>query len=107
MMLAERMPETKPLLSRPFWWAFFAAATALLSLTLETFKAFTLAPDWRAGLACAASIGLLVLVMLILSFDSYLKEKAKGDVKKPVRFFDWLEARLHTQSPPPTEDSHR
>ena len=66
----------------------FVAATVLLSASIEAFKTFTLAPGWRTGLLVLASLGLLAIVLLVLAYDSYIKEKARGGVKKPIRLFD-------------------
>lgn len=77
-------------LNRLMWWVFFVAATALLSASIETFKTFTLSPGWQNGLVFAATLGLLAVVMVILAYDSYIKEKAKSGVRKPVRLFEWF-----------------
>lgn len=90
------MPDTlqksdmeKPL-NRVMWWLFFLIATFTASLGFKTFGAFTLRPN-----LLNASVWLLVMVLLfvsivVLAYDSYVQEKGKGNVQKPVKLFEWM-----------------
>jgi ABC-type amino acid transport system permease subunit len=80
-------------LNRPLWWLFFLAATVLLSSSVEAFKTFTLVPDLKNGLTLALSLALLLVVMLTLAYDSYIKEKIRGGIRKSVPLFEWLYAK--------------
>jgi magnesium-transporting ATPase (P-type) len=79
----------KPL-SRGMWWACFVMASYIMSLCFQTFKAFTLVPNWSNGLVWLVAMLLLAQVILVLVYDSYVLEKAQGRVQKPVRFFEWM-----------------
>lgn len=79
----------KPL-NRMTWWFFFLLATFIASLGFQTFRIFTLEPTWPN-----AGLWLLVMALLfqsigILAYDSYVQEKHKGNVQKPVKLFDWM-----------------
>lgn len=79
----------KPL-SRVAWWALFLLATFVMSLWFQTFKTFTLVPSLQNGLVWLGVMALLVLVLAVLVYDSYVQEKAKGRIEKPFRLFEWL-----------------
>jgi hypothetical protein len=96
MMAAARQSGTVGF-APPLWWAIFALATVGLSLFFQTFKIFTLTPSWSTGLPLLAATALVFLTMVLLIYDGYAKEKAKGKVLKPFAPFEWLYARLHEQ----------
>lgn len=79
----------KPL-GRGMWWACFLIASFTMSLCFQTFKAFTLVPNWSNGLMWLVAILLLVQVVLVLIYDSYVLEKARGRIQKPLRLFEWM-----------------
>ena len=79
----------KPL-SRGMWWACFLLASFIMSLCFQTFKAFTLVPSWSNGLIWLVALLLLSQVVLVLIYDSYVLEKARGRVERPIRFFEWM-----------------
>lgn len=76
------------------WWALFGVATYLLSLVFQTFKLFTVETTWGStGLFLAAILG-LCLVMAILAFDSYAKERSRGNIHNPIPLFEWVFSRF-------------
>ena len=83
----------KGIFSKPIWWTLFLAATFLMSLWFQTFKAFTLHPNMINGLLWLAVMFILIVNIAVLAYDSYLLEKSKGKIHKPVRFFEWLRER--------------
>lgn len=81
--------DQKPL-SRGMWWACFLLASFIMSLCFQTFKAFTLVPNWSNGLVWLVSLLLMGQMVLILVYDSYVQESAKGRVQRPIRLFEWM-----------------
>lgn len=79
----------KPL-SRAMWWFFFLMATFIASLGFKTFKIFTLQPNWPNGALWALVMLLLFHAVAVLAYDSYVQEKWKGTVQKPVKLFEWM-----------------
>lgn len=76
------------------WWALFGVATYMLSLVFQTFKLFTVETTWgTTGLFLAAILG-LCLVMAILAFDSYAKERTRGNIHNPIPLFEWVFSRF-------------
>lgn len=82
----------KPL-RRPVWWAMFLVATYTMSLWFQTFKVFTKVPSVATALPWLGVMALLIAVLGLLAYDSYVQEKAKGTIQKPARLFEWLIAR--------------
>ena len=82
-------PSIKPL-TRTLWWILFAAATYGMSLWFQTFKTFTLTPTWPTALPWMAVNFLLFLLLGTLIYDSYVQEKCRGHIQKPLRLFEWL-----------------
>ncbi len=82
----------KPL-RRPVWWATFLLATYTMSLWFQTFKVFTRVPSMANAFSWLGVMALLVVVLALLAYDSYVQEKAKGKIQKPARLFEWLIAR--------------
>ncbi len=72
------------------WWGVFAGATYAFSLLLQAFKAYTLTPTFSHGLGLAGAVSFVILALLALVYDSYAKEKVKGNVMKPFALFEWL-----------------
>lgn len=79
----------KPL-NRGMWWFFFLVATIITSLGFQTFKVFTLEPTLKNGLLWLLVMLLLFQAVLLLAYDSYVQEKGKGTVQKPVKLFEWM-----------------
>ncbi|HWV47122.1 MAG TPA: hypothetical protein VN039_14065 [Nitrospira sp.] len=79
----------KPL-SRVMWWVCFLLASFTMSLCFQTFKAFTLVPNWSNGLIWLAAVLLTGQVLLVLVYDSYVQETAKGRIERPVRLLEWM-----------------
>jgi len=79
----------KPL-SRVVWWTLFLAATILMSLWFQTYKAFASVPTLNSGLIWGLVMFLLVQVLIVLVYDSYVQEKSRGRVEKPIRLFEWM-----------------
>lgn len=80
---------SKPL-SRLTWWFFFLVATFIASLGFQTFKVFTLNPNWQTAGWWVLVMLLLFQAVAILAYDSYVQEMHKGNVQKPVKLFDWM-----------------
>ena len=81
-----------PTLNTPMWWVMFILTTVLLSSTVEQFKAFTLVPEMASGLKLAMLVLALLLVLTVIMYDSYVKEKLKGEVVRPIKLFERLYA---------------
>jgi hypothetical protein len=79
----------KPL-NRVMWWMLFLVATYVMSLWFQTFKAFTLVPSLTNGLIWLLVMFLLTQVLIVLAYDSYVLEKGRGRIEKPVRLFEWM-----------------
>jgi hypothetical protein len=104
-MNSQEQPAKKPTTSKgpfakPLWWSFFLSATILMSLWFRTFKAFTLHPTMATGSLWLLVMLFLLLNIVILAYDSYLNEKGKGNIHKPVRLFEWLHSRRFLIFPP-------
>ncbi len=80
---------TKPL-NRGMWWTLFLAATFLMSLWFQTYKAFASIPTLNNGLIWGLVMFLLAQVLIVLVYDSYVQEKSRGRVEKPIRLFEWM-----------------
>ncbi len=91
--------STQKPLSTPLWWVCFAAATYVMSLCFQTFKVFTLAPNWTTGLGFLGVCMLLVFITGTLVFDSYVKERRLGKVQRPAALFERLAQKLHLTLP--------
>lgn len=76
--------------SRLAWWSVFILATVSLSLCFQTFKAFTLHPSLNTGLPLLGALALMLGAMILLIYDGYAKDKAKGKVVKVFPPFEWL-----------------
>jgi hypothetical protein len=87
--LLNGQPTQKPL-SRLMWWICFLVASFVMSLCFQTFKAFTLTPNWSNGLIWLLSLLIMAQVTLVLVYDSYVLEKRRGRVQKPIQLFEWL-----------------
>lgn len=81
--------QTKPL-SKGLWWGCFLLATYMMSLGFQTFRVFTLNPNLQNGLLWLGSMTLLALVVTVLIYDSYVQEKNRACVQKPIRLFEWM-----------------
>lgn len=94
------MAKTKPdaILGKPGWWVLFVAATLLLSQFFRQFKVFTITPTWTTGGVLLGVIALLIAVMAILLYDSYVSEKRRQKIQHPMALFDWLDERRFLQS---------
>lgn len=88
-------PLKKPLPSAA-WWVLFGVATYLLSLCLERSRAFFLAPGWDPALTFAGPAALLAVLLVLLVYDSYVSEKLKDKVQRPIKLFEWLYARQYS-----------
>ncbi|HEY9686291.1 MAG TPA: hypothetical protein V6C52_04875 [Coleofasciculaceae cyanobacterium] len=82
----------KPL-TRPMWWGLFLAATYVMSLWFQTFKVFTVTPTLTNGLGWLGVNLLLLLIVMTLIYDSYVQEKGRGRIEKPIRLFEWMHRR--------------
>jgi hypothetical protein len=80
-------------LNRGLWWMVFGIATFALSIAFQTFRVFTLTPTLDTGLKLVAAVLLLIAVLLVLLYDSYVKEKGKGNIHHPFKLFEWVYAR--------------
>jgi len=85
----DKMAIQKPL-SRVMWWACFLLASFIMSLCFQTFKAFTLVPNWSNGLVWVVAMLLMAQMVLVLIYDSYVQETANGRVQRPIRLFEWM-----------------
>jgi preprotein translocase subunit SecG len=79
----------KPL-NRVMWWLVFLIATFAASLGFKTFGAFTLRPNLLNASVWALVMLFLFLSIAVLAYDSYVHEKFKGNVQKPVKLFEWM-----------------
>jgi hypothetical protein len=77
------------------WWGMFAITTVSLSWVLQTLKVFTYVPNWHTVLPFLLSCLVLLVSFLTLVFDSYLKEKVKGNIQCPIGWFERLDAALN------------
>lgn len=91
-MMTDSKHPLKPL-KKVHWWAFFLLATYLMSLWFQTFRIFTLTPSLINGAAWFGVMILLGMVVMVLVYDSYVHEKNRDRVQKPVRIFEWLMAK--------------
>lgn len=90
MTVTPNKSRTFRVLPKPLWWVAFLAATYLMSLWFQTFKVFTLTPNLMNGLSWLAVMGVLLLVIAVMTYDSYVQERLKGRIQKPARLFEWL-----------------
>ncbi len=86
--------QIKPL-SAPVWWLLFLGATYGMSLWFDASRAFFAAPEPARLLPWLGATVLLVLVMAVLMYDSYVKERTRGKVHRPVRLFEWAYRRQY------------
>ncbi len=94
-MMTASTPKKQPL--HPIlWWVLFGVATFQLSLCLQSSRAFFLDTNWGNGLHLLGMIALLGLVMGVLMYDSYVKEKHQGKIQRPIRLFEWLYQRQYS-----------
>jgi glucan phosphoethanolaminetransferase (alkaline phosphatase superfamily) len=93
MMEVSHTPKAKPILNTLTWWLLFLVATVLMSWWFQWFRTFTIVPDLYNGLMLLAVTILLITIFLTMSFDSYVKEKNKDNVKKTIGLFEALYAR--------------
>jgi hypothetical protein len=82
-------PASKPL-GRGMWWTLFLMASFIMSLCFRTFKTFTLVPSLGNGLLWGLALFLLAQVVLVLVYDSYVLEKSRGRIQRPIRLFEWM-----------------
>jgi hypothetical protein len=92
-MRTNAMQQPDKPLKRFQWWACFLLATYLMSLWFQTFKTFTLVPSLGNGLIWLGVMTLLTLIVMVLTYDSYVQEKNRDRVQKPIRVFEWLMAK--------------
>lgn len=85
-------PKQVQTLNTPMWWVMFILTTVLLSSTVEQFKVFTLTPTGVSGLKCFFMVLALLLVLMVMMYDSYVKEKLKGTIARPIKMFERLYA---------------
>ncbi len=90
MSPSQQDPIVEKPLNRAMWWFFFLMATMVASLGFKTFKIFTLQPNWPNGLLWLLVMILLFQAVGLLAYDSYVQEKGKGTVEKPVKLFEWM-----------------
>jgi hypothetical protein len=83
-------PSLQKPLARSAWWALFLLATYVMSLWFQTFKAFTLVPSWQNASVWLGVMLVLVMLVLVLVYDSYVQEKANARVQKPIQLFETL-----------------
>ena len=79
------------------WWLVFIAASVFLSWFFEAFKGFTLFPSWQNGLQLAGTTLLLGGSFLVLVYDAYAKEKAKGTLARSFAPFEWWYNRRYSK----------
>lgn len=85
--------QTDRVLSRPVWWLLFLAATYVMSQWFQTFRVFTITPSLENGLVWLGANLLLFVNVAVLVYDSYVQEKGRGQVQKPLRLFEWMYRR--------------
>lgn len=85
----QECPFKKPL-GRVMWWLLFLIATYITSLGFSSFGAFTHQPTLQNALIWLLVMVLLFQSILLLVYDSYVQEKIRGKVEKPVRLFEWM-----------------
>ena len=85
----DKQQSNKPL-GRAMWWLLFAMASYITSLWFQTFRTFTLTPSLGNGLLWLFVMFLLAQVVLVLIYDSYVLEKSRGRIEKPIRLFEWM-----------------
>lgn len=85
--------DTHKPLNRGLWWALFLMASFIMSLCFQTFKTFTLIPSLNNGLLWGLAMLMLAQVVIVLIYDSYVLEKSRGRIQKPVRLFEWMMRR--------------
>jgi len=73
-----------------YWWLTLGVASICLSHFFNAFKVFTLAPHWLTGLNLLVMTSLTLGAMVVLIYDGYAKEKAKGKVVRLFTPFEWL-----------------
>lgn len=85
--------QTERVLSRPVWWFLFLSATVIMSQWFQTFRVFTITPSMENGLIWLGMNLLLIANVALLVYDSYVQEKGRGQVQKPLRLFEWMYRR--------------
>jgi len=89
MQQADSRNVRKPL-GRALWWMLFLLASFIMSLCFQSFKTFTLVPSLNNGLLWILAMVLLAQVVVVLIYDSYVLEKNRGRIQKPIRLFEWM-----------------
>jgi hypothetical protein len=81
----------EPLLrNKIVWWIVFGVATVSLSQWFQAFKVFTLVPDVANGLWLVGFTVLLIGAFVTLLYDSYVKERLKGNIRNAFSPFERL-----------------
>jgi hypothetical protein len=86
---AEKQVFQRPF-ARPVWWTLFLLATFFMSLWFQTFKTFTLTPTLQTGLTWLVVMAVLVAIVTLMIYDSYVYEWQKGQIQKPMALFEWM-----------------
>jgi hypothetical protein len=87
------MGAVRGVLKTPVWWLVFGFATYFMSLVFQAFRNFSVLPDLANGFSLVGALVLLAATLLVLTYDSYVKEKAKGKIQHPVPLFEWMLTR--------------
>jgi glucan phosphoethanolaminetransferase (alkaline phosphatase superfamily) len=96
--MTERQPShTKIGFGTGLWWLVFVVASYALSLFFQTFKMFTLQPTAQHLLEWLAAIAFALASFAVLLYDTYAKEKAKGNLYNQFPPFEWVYARQYSQ----------
>jgi glucan phosphoethanolaminetransferase (alkaline phosphatase superfamily) len=90
MQKRQDMHQAEKPLSRGMWVLLFLVASFIMSLWFQTFKTFTLVPTLGNAMLWLFVMFLLAQVVIVLIYDSYVLEKSRGRIQKPIRLFEWM-----------------
>ncbi|MEM0951641.1 MAG: hypothetical protein AAGI66_05800 [Cyanobacteria bacterium P01_H01_bin.74] len=79
----------KPL-GKLLWFVLFILGTYLMSLCFQAFRVFTLTPNIQNAAFLLLALLFTSQVLFVMIYDSYIHEKQKGNVYKPIALFEWL-----------------
>lgn len=74
----------------------FVAGIFSLSKFFNAYHYFEEGNDLLGVLVMTASIGVFVLSIGYMTYKIYVEEKARGNLRKSIFFFDWLELKIQT-----------
>ena len=97
MATVKQTPSSSVGFGTGMWWLVFVVASYALSLFFQTFKMFTLQPTVQHMIEWLAAIAFALLSFGILLYDTYAKEKAKGNLYNTFSPFEWVYARQYAQ----------